>query len=166
MSSAPTPTAERVRSLLASREAALVEHGTLLDQATPDVFLSVLVEAAYLLASADGVVSAPERQTLVSTIAHVLGGELPPEELVAMIDAFAEALTQDGRDRRLAAMGHALPDPPARRAVVAFAALIALCDREFVSEEREMLDLLGATFGLDQAAVRAILNEVADSLTG
>jgi hypothetical protein len=63
-------------------------------------------------------------------------------------------------------MAHALPDPPARRATVAFAALIALCDRELVSEEREVLDLIGATFGLDQGIVREILNEVADGLTG
>jgi uncharacterized membrane protein YebE (DUF533 family) len=166
MSSPPSPIAERVRALLAAKEASHADGEPRPHEAAPDVFLSVLVEAAFLVADADGVVSVPERQTLAETIAHVLGGELPPEELVAMIDAFAGTLAAEGRDRRLSAMAHALPDPPARRATVAFAALIALCDRELVSEEREVLDLIGATFGLDQGIVREILNEVADGLTG
>lgn len=166
MSSSPSPVAERVRTLLAAKEEALAERGELLNEAAPDVFLSVLVEAAFLVAAADGVVSTPERQTLAGTIAHVLGGELPEEELVAMIDAFAEALERDGREQRLVAMAHALPDPPARRAAVAFAALIALCDRELVTEERETLNLLGASFGLDSSVVESTLNEVADSLAG
>lgn len=157
----PSQVAERARALLDKKETAASSG-----ESTAGHFLSVLVEAAYLIAAADGVVSPTERQTLAETIAHVLGGELPPGELVAMIDAFAATLASDGREQRLVAMAHAAPDAAARREAVSFAALIALCDRELVAEEREALDLLGASFGLDQQSVRDILNEVADSLNG
>lgn len=160
MTRPPSQVAERARALLTTKQSENTPTG----DSESERFLSVLVESAYLIAAADGVVSPTERQTLAETIAHVLGDELPPGELVAMIDAFAEALAHDGRPQRLVAMAHALPDAASRREALSFAALIALCDRELVAEEREALDLLGASFGLDQHAIRATLNEVADSL--
>lgn len=166
MTRPPSQVAERARALLAAKEASLSDQGQLHDASAPDVFLSVLVESAYIVAASDGVVSPTERQTLAETIAHMLGGEVPADELVAMLDAFAEALAHDGRPQRLASLAHALPDPAARREALAFAALIALCDRELVAQEREALGLLGASFGLDHDAVRQTLNDVADSLSG
>lgn len=152
----PNPVADQARAILAEREAAADDSA--------GVFLSVLVESAYLLAAADGVVSPPERQTLAETIGDVLGGDLPQGELVAMINSFADALDRDGVDQRMVSLAHALQGAGARRAALSFAALIALCDRELVAEERESLGRLGASFGFDGAAVQELLNEVADGL--
>lgn len=170
MSQPPSKVAERARALLEKKEAILPGVDRLQqpsqgsNESTADAFLSVLVEAAFLVAAADGVVSEAEKNTLAETISYTLGGELPPGELGAMIDAFAEVLASDGRAQRLTVMARSLPDAPARREALAFAALIALCDRELVSAEREVLDLLGASFGLDQDAVRDVINAVADGL--
>jgi tellurite resistance protein len=138
----------------------------LLDDRNVEAFLSVLVEAAYLVAAADGLVSETERQTLAETISAIVGGDLPPEELVAMLVAFGDALNTDGLDQRLTVMAEALADAAARENAVSFAALVALCDREFDPRERVMLLRIGAAFHFDEARVGALVDRVASSLRG
>ena len=152
MKKKPSEVAQRGRELLNDRNV--------------EAFLSVLVEAAYLIAAADGVVSETERQTLAETISAIVGGDLPPEELLAMLVAFADALNTDGLDQRLEVMAEALADVEARETAVSFASLVALCDREFDARERVMLLKIGAAFGFDEARVGVLLEHVASGLRG
>jgi tellurite resistance protein len=63
-------------------------------------------------------------------------------------------------------MAEALADAAARETAVSFAALVALCDREFDPRERAMLLRIGAAFGFDEARVGALVEHVASGLRG
>ena len=128
-----------------------------------DAFFSGLVEGAYLLAAADGELSEDEESTLAETLVKVTGDAFEPTEFMAMINAFEEALRQDGLTGRLNALATSLPDLDARREVLAFAVLIALCDRHLADAERKALHAMGAVFGLDPATLDVI---VADAQKG
>ncbi|MFO0660208.1 MAG: hypothetical protein U0165_10305 [Polyangiaceae bacterium] len=172
MPSSPSSVAERARALLEKKAAAeLPDAGRVRKgaesrrESSADAFFSALVEGAFLVAAADGELSEDEEVTLAETISHVTGEVLAPDEFVAMIDAYAEALSEDGVARRLEVLAEQLPDAPARREVLAFASLLALCDHNLVDDERGMLFAMGKAFALDDAAVRSVIEGVEASLS-
>ena len=77
-----------------------------------------------------------------------------------MINAFAKALSEDGVEGRANAMAAALPDEAARKEVLAFAALLALCDHDLHKNEEDVLYLMGKAFAFDEAAVINIVKGV------
>jgi tellurite resistance protein len=171
MHTPPSKIAERARALLAAKDAQGLPDASKLrdaaaapEESSSDAFLSVLVEAAYLVAAADGVVSPDESRTLAETIAFVIGDAVPASEFAEMLDAFAQTLKDDGLDKRIEVIAEIVPDEPARREALAFASLIGLCDHELVESEKDTLTRIGAAFSLDAAAVQAIIDSVAASL--
>lgn len=159
--------ATRVRRLLEKKAAAELPTMSKVEQAarakkesTADDFFSCLVEGAFLVSAADGELSPEEESTLGETIAEVTGDVLPPEEFMAMINAFAKALAEDGVEGRAQAMAVALPDEAARKEVLAFAALLALCDHDLHKNEEDVLYLMGKAFAFDEDAVIKIVKGV------
>jgi tellurite resistance protein len=129
-----------------------------------DAFFSGLIEGAFLLAAADGEMSEDEEATLGETLVKVTGDAFEPSEFIAMITAFDEALQQDGFVGRLNALTASLPDAAARREVLAFAVLIALCDRHLADAEWKALQQMGDVFGLDAATLEGIVAEARKGL--
>ncbi|HEU4409737.1 MAG TPA: tellurite resistance TerB family protein [Polyangiaceae bacterium] len=165
----PSAIAERARVLFASkaendeRLGALRRPGAV---ASADEFLAALVEGAFLVAAADGELDPDEASTLAETITHITGSPLGPEEFMALIDRFAAARARDGLRARFAAIASSLPDEAARREVVAFAALVALCDNRLAPAERAMLAEIARAAGLATGASDAIINETQGALGG
>ena len=159
--------ATRVRRLLEKKAAAELPTMSKVEQAarakkesSADDFFSCLVEGAFLVSAADGELSAEEESTLGETIAEVTGDVLPPEEFMSMINAFAKARAEDGVEGRLDAMASVLPDEAARKEVLAFSALLALCDHDLHKNEEDVLYLMGKAFGFDEAAVIKVVKGV------
>ncbi|RYE83644.1 MAG: hypothetical protein EOO75_19075 [Myxococcales bacterium] len=129
-----------------------------------DAFFSGLIEGAFLLAAADGEMSEDEESTLGETLVKVTGDAFDPSEFVTMITSFDEALQQDGFVGRLNALTTSLPDVAARREVLSFAVLIALCDRHLADTEWKALQQMGDVFGLDATALEGIVAEAKKGL--
>jgi tellurite resistance protein len=160
MAKAPSDLAKRARDLLEKKAARDLPDGKRVKSAaaaraesSADTFFSALVEGAFLLAAADGELSEQEENTLAETIGYVTGEVLEPDEFMGMIDGFAAALSDDGFSGRVEALKGVLPDEAARREVLAFAALVALCDRNLADSERAALGQLGEAFGIAKEAV-------------
>lgn len=171
MSSAPSPVAERAKALLDKKAARDLPDAKRIrgaaekrGESSADDFFSALVEGAFLLAAADGELSDDEAATLGETIAFVTGEALEPDEFMEMIDAFADALDQSDLASRLAAVARAVPDVAARREVLGFATLIALCDRDLADAERAALGQMAKAFGLAESDVDALVGDVQKAL--
>lgn len=133
-------------------------------ESSADAFFSALVEGAFLIAAADGELSEDEESTLSETMGYVTGEVLEPDAFMEMIDSFASALAEDGLEARLAALAAAVPDEAARREVLAFAALLAICDHNLVETEQRVLLAMGQSFALVEAEVLAITAAVEKAL--
>lgn len=164
---AQSTVATRVRRLLEKKAAAELPSMSKVEMAararkesTADDFFSCLVEAAFLVSAADGELSAEEESTLGETIGEVTGDVLPPEEFMAMINSFAKALAEDGVEGRARAMAAVLPDEAARKEVLAFAALLALCDHDLHKNEEDVLYLMGKAFSFDEDQVIKVVKGV------
>ncbi len=154
----------RARALLAQKMASEASplarlRGKSSKVSSADAFFSGLVEGAFLLAAADGEMSEDEEATLAETLVKVTGDAYEPAEFVAMINAFDEALEQDGLAGRLSALAGSLPDAAARREVLAFAVLIALCDRHLADTERAALQQMGDVLGISATELEGIVTE-------
>lgn len=161
--------AKRARKLLDQKVAKELptvskKRGPALRESSADTFFSGLVEGAFLVAAADGEMSDEEESTLGETINHVTGEPLEPAEFMEMLDSFAQALDDDGLHGRITALAKALPDDPARREVLAFSILVALCDRNLAASEKKVLIEMGNAFGIYEDEIEQIIASIEASL--
>ncbi|HEU4404603.1 MAG TPA: tellurite resistance TerB family protein [Polyangiaceae bacterium] len=133
-------------------------------QSTADEFFSALVEGAFLVASADGLLSDEETHTLAETINFVAGERLSADDFSAMLNSFAEVLGDDGEEGRIRTLAEAIPDEAARHEILRFAILIALCDGELSGREHNTLLALGAAFGFEGTWVDDTIGRLASLL--
>jgi len=166
---ATNETTTRARKLLDKKiadESSLLAkfRGKTRGTSSADEFFSGLVEGAFLVAAADGEMSEDEETTLAETLQLVTGDLYEPEEFIAMINAFEEALDTDGFDTRLQALARTLPDEAARHEVLSVAALIALCDRNLAEAELKSLHAIGAAFGFSREVVEGVVSEAQDAV--
>ena len=169
---------ERARALLEEKaEGEMLSFGRVRasfyeTQSTADEFFSALVEGAFLVASADELLTDEETSALAETIAFVAGERLSGDDFAAMITAFAEVRQLDGEAGRIHTLVEAIPDEAARREIVRFSVLVALCDGQLSGREHATLSALGAAFGIDArwvdetiGRIAGLLNESASSAT-
>jgi tellurite resistance protein len=123
-----------------------------------------LLEAAFLVASADGTVSKEEVGSLIDLVSEVGGEGVTPGELAGMVYEFSTTMEKEGRQSRFDALAAAVVDPSARREILGFASLVALCDHELAPSELFVLHSLGKAFGFDAQAVSEIITSVRDAM--
>src|SRR6185436_19420344 len=64
-----------------------------------------IVEGAYLVAAADGVVDDEERRVFERVVAAACGGAVAPKHIADLVADLADQLSEDGMDRRLQVLG-------------------------------------------------------------
>jgi tellurite resistance protein len=121
---------------------------------------SALIEAAFLVAAADDLLSASEAELLQAAMSFVRGAEVNPAELDAALEHLNEVRSHDGTDSRLIHIGSVLDDPQQRAQVLRFAAAVALCDRRVVPREHGTLLKLGKALGFSPEEVLRVNEEV------
>jgi tellurite resistance protein len=163
---------ERARALLAKKVEGEVTdfgraHASFYEtQSTADEFFSALVEGAFLVASADDLLTDDETTALAETINFVAGERLSSDDFSAMLGSFAEVRQLDGEEGRVRTLAEAIPDAAARREILRFAILVALCDGELGDRERQTLAALGAAFGIEARWVDDTVARIAAVLNG
>jgi tellurite resistance protein len=157
----------RARNLLRAHSVAelpSVERFSSKREGSDDTFFSAMLEAAFLVTAADGELSVEEAGSLVDVIAQVGGETITPGQLAESVHEFSAMLEKDGRPARIEALSNAITDPGARREVLGFASLVALCDHELAPSELYVLHSIGKGFGFDSKAVNGIIKSVREAM--
>ncbi|MDW8251753.1 MAG: TerB family tellurite resistance protein [Myxococcales bacterium] len=121
---------------------------------------SALLEAAFLVAAADDLLSTSEAELLQAAMSFVRGQEIGAAELDATLEHFNEIRSHDGTDSRLVHISSMLDDPSQRGQVLRFAVAVALCDRRVVPREHGTLLKLGKALGFSPEEVFRVQEEV------
>ncbi len=119
-----------------------------------------IVEGAYLVASADGVVDAEERRTFERVVTTACGGAVPPAAITALVADLQDQLAEDGIDARCKAIATHAHRPEHGREVLRIAALIAHVSDSVSEVERAVLDKIAMACGMVHADVEQALADV------
>ena len=125
-----------------------------------------IVEGAYLVASADGVVDESERHTFEKVVAAASGGIVTEAQVNALLGDLADELAEDGLDARLRAIGERAPKRAQAEEVLRIAALLAQVSDDVSDVERGVLVKLAEACNLTAADVDAAMTAVNGSLAG
>jgi tellurite resistance protein len=123
-----------------------------------------IVEGAYLVASADGVIDDEERKTFERVVATACGGAVAPRQIAALVSDLGDQLEEDGVDRRVEMLAKQVTKKDHAREVLRIAALLAQSSEDVGAEERIVLTKLAAGLGLEAGDVDAALADVKDAL--
>ncbi len=121
-------------------------------------FLEAAVNAAFLIAAADGAASELEYDALLDRL-EILGGVDRDAIDQALGDA-AHLLESEGPASRLARIAELLPDRAAGAAALRLALAVALADDEVTADERTTAGQLIGALGLAGVDLDAVLAEV------
>lgn len=123
-----------------------------------------MVEAAFLVANADGTFDDAERETFERVVVEACGRMVGPDRLHALLADLADQLREDGLDARVAAVGRSITRPDHQREVLRIAALLAYVSGGVSDVERKVLDGLARGFGVSSDGVEEIVREVVRAL--
>jgi tellurite resistance protein len=126
-------------------------------------FFLASLEAAYLVAAADGV-DGPERAALGELVGAITGLDLQPEVLADHFATFDAAAKASSRAARVEGVAARLPDFVEREQALGFAAIVAMADQHFARKEARALIELGEAFGFSVGEVQALLDSLVGSI--
>jgi uncharacterized tellurite resistance protein B-like protein len=137
-----------------------------LNERDPSLELGAMIETAFLMAAADGDLSALETDQLVATIGYVAKDRYDGAQIRTMLEQLLGALQTDGWDNRIAAVAKSLQDGTARRNAYRLAAGVAFVDGQVQEGEARLFALLAQAFEIPEKEASWILTEVRDELFG
>lgn len=123
-----------------------------------------IVEAAYLVASSDGVFDDAERRTFERVVVAACGGTVPPSQIAALVSDLADQLAEDGLERRLEALARIVTKRDHALEVLRIAALLAQSSEDVSPVERDVLEALARRCGLEPGDVDTALQDVREAL--
>ncbi len=123
-----------------------------------------VVEAAFLVASADGHFDDDERRAFESVVHRSCGRGVTERQIQALLADLEELFREDGLEHRLSMIKRLVTKEPHQREVLRVASLLASISGGVVDAERHVLERLAATFGLASSAVDDALRDVTSAL--
>jgi len=124
-----------------------------------------IVEGAYLVASADGVIDESERHTFEKVVAAASGGIVTEPQIQALVSDLADQLGEDGLDARLRAIGERASKRPQAEEVLRIAALLAQVSESVSDVERDVLVKLAQACNLTATDVDLAMEDVKKALS-
>ena len=124
-----------------------------------------IVEGAYLVASADGVIDDEERRTFEQVVTTACGGAVPPKAITALVADLSDQLQEDGLDARVKAIAEHAHRPEHGREVLRIAALIAAVSENVSDVEHAVLAKIAQACGMAPADVDQALSDVRMALS-
>jgi tellurite resistance protein len=147
--------------------------GTGFDPVAAALF-EALVEGAFLVAHADGVVDDEERAAFEQVVASAATGSSvssaataggAANQVHALLSDLGEALAEDGLDRRIEILAHSVSRPEHKAEVLRVAALVAHVSGGVSDPERSVMDKLASRLELEATAVEQAIAEAAQALS-
>lgn len=124
-----------------------------------------IVEAAYLVAAADGVFDRAEQQVFDRIVAAACGGCVSAHQIEQLVGDFAAQLADDGVQRRIEAVASTLTRPAHALEALRVASLVALASDDVSDVERSVLGSLARATSLPETAVDQALADVRAALS-
>ncbi len=120
-----------------------------------------LVESAYLVAGADGVVDPDEREILQRIVTSACAGIVKPEHIQWLFGELDKRVKREGAQGRMKMIAEWVTSPEHRREVLRVAALVAKGARGVGPSERQALVTIASAFGMPEAAVDEVVRQAA-----
>jgi tellurite resistance protein len=130
------------------------------------VLFEAVIEAAFLVANADGEFDAKERSTFETVVAQACHNTLKPSELHRLVTDLCDLLDSQGMDQRVSRICAAVVSNEHKLEVVRIGALMAHISGGVKPQERTVLDQIAAALGLDADAVQVALDQAEQALRG
>ena len=130
------------------------------------VLFEAVVEAAFLVANADGVFDELERQTFEAVVAQACNNAVEHRALTSLVSELCGRLEQNGLRSRVQAVAGTVRQQEHKLEVLRIGALMAHISGGVLDTEREVLTQLAAGFGLAADAVDAALDQAGQALRG
>lgn len=140
-----------------------VTQPTGFDPEAARLFESV-VEAAYLVANADGEFDAAEQSAFRHVVVTACGGLVVERQVSALLADLADQLSEDGMDKRVQMVSKGIARDDQAREVLRIAALLAHVSGGVSDVEREVLGKLCRGLALEAGAVDAAVKEAESAL--
>lgn len=129
------------------------------------LLFNAAVEAAYLVAAADGTVDRTELGMLKRAIVTLADGQLTSDEVDSLIDDLVDLRTTQGEAERCRAVGSLLAAHNAADEGLYLAAAIAYATNGLDRKELSVLERIAAAAGMSQAALITLATQVRDELS-
>jgi tellurite resistance protein len=140
-----------------------VTQPTGFDPEAARLFESV-VEAAYLVANADGDFDAAEQSAFRHVVVTACRGLVVERQVSALLEDLAAQLAEDGLEKRVKMVSKSILREDQAREVLRIAALLAHVSGGVSRVEHDVLGKLAAELRLDPAAVAAAVTEAQRAL--
>ncbi len=125
-----------------------------------------VVEAAYLVAAADGDFDAKEREVFEHVVLNACDGVVGEAQVHALVADLQDQLSEDGLDKRVAMVGKTVIRPEHAQEVLRVAALIAHVSGGVSEVEHDVLDRLRSQFGMPEDALALAIEEARAAIAG
>ncbi len=125
---------------------------------TASLFEAV-IEAAFLVANADGVFDEAEQTTFETVVSEACKNSVQQADLSALVADLREQLDEDGAAHRISMVAQVVSEGEHKLEVLRIAALMAHISGGVDDSERKLMDDLAQQFGLDQQAVDTALQQ-------
>lgn len=119
-----------------------------------------LVEASYLVASADGVLDDDEREAFAQVVIEACGGAVDETQVLNLLRDLRDQLEEDGLDKRIAELSRAVVKQEHQLEVLRIAGLLAHVSGGVSHVEQKVLTKLAEAFQLGEAGVNSALDAV------
>ena len=120
-----------------------------------------ICEAMYLMMSADGKVTADEREVLKGALRNLSGDTIRGAHIEKLLERATKNEEAEGREARLKdVIGHLHEDPARAEVAFVLAAAIAFADNAIADEENETLNLFAEGLGIDESRANELLDTV------
>jgi tellurite resistance protein len=140
-----------------------VTQPTGFDPEAARLFESV-VEAAFLVANADGDFDAAEQSAFRHVVVTACSGLVVERQVSALLADLHEQLAEDGMGKRLQMVSRSIVREDQAREVLRIAALLAHVSGGVSDVERDVLSKLALELKLDDSAVEAAVNEAGNAI--
>jgi tellurite resistance protein len=123
-----------------------------------------MVEAAYLVSTADGRLDDVERSAFQQVVVQACGGAVENTQIKNLIADLDDQLQEDGLERRISVLGRTVTKPEYQREILRVAGLMAHVSDGVSQVERDVLFKLATAFDLEPSEVDAALDAVKTAL--
>jgi tellurite resistance protein len=125
-----------------------------------------IVEAAYVVATADGVFDAQERGMFEQVVIAACGGAVAGHQIHALVSDLGDQLEEDGIDRRIDMIAASVTKKEHAREVLRVAALLAHVSDDVSAVEHEVLCKIAAKCAIDASQVEVAIDDAKRALSG
>jgi tellurite resistance protein len=116
-----------------------------------------IIEAAFLVANADGEFDDEERRVFEGILTEACGGAVSPPQIAALIADLGGRLRRDGVARRIASLAAEPSKPEQTREVLRVAAVVGQASHGVSASERDVLAKIAKVRGLAPSDVDAAI---------